>query len=109
MTLFVVAKQRTVSSAGQSWLFQGQVGPNNNRFRIVKDSGKTTWSTRVGAGTSKNTAEQITTNLTVFTLVSEKTGTDETEHPQVPVRVETESPSEKLGLDLSSTSILPKF
>ena len=26
MTLFVVAKPRTVSSAGQSWLFQGQVG-----------------------------------------------------------------------------------
>ena len=79
MTLFVVAKPRTFPAAGQSWLFQGQVGSNNNRFRIVKDSGKTTWSTRVGASTSKNTAEQITTNLTVFALVSGKTGNNDVE------------------------------
>jgi hypothetical protein len=77
-TLFVVAKPRTVAS-GQSWLFQGQVGANNNRFRIVKDSGKTTWSTRVGGGTTQNTTEQITTNLTVFTLISGKSGTDDVE------------------------------
>jgi len=75
-TLFLVAKPITFSGGAQRWLFRAQ-NSGDERLRIVKNSNQTTWSTRVGGGSGISTATPVSSDLSIFTVVSGKPGTND--------------------------------
>jgi hypothetical protein len=76
VTLFIVAKPVAISGNPQRWLFRGQ-NSGNSRLRIVKNKYKSNWSVRVGGGAGVETTTAVTTDLSIFTLVSGKSGAND--------------------------------